>query len=202
MYLFYTAVHMEASLLLGTPDSDAWVTHVRFAQSLALAWNKTLFQESKPTEKGKGTFRPPFGVLHVITSVIQREINCIASRWRLLPCLAHPGNSEMSPHTVTGFVLFWALQIPWLSMIFLWPFPVFQDLRFSCQFQKVKTFTCFRAFSDFNLNSSTDKLWRSEKCLPLLNYSSLSFIVLALSTAVNNLSNKTLIFYDFQGSRI
>ena len=74
MHSFYTAVHLEASLLLGTPDGDAWVTHVRFAQSLAFAWNKALFQKSKPTRrKGNGKFRPAFRLLHVITSVKQRE---------------------------------------------------------------------------------------------------------------------------------
>ena len=54
-------------------------------------------------------------------------------------------------------------------------------------------------------NSSTDtKLWRSLKCVPftLFNYSSLSYIVLAWSSAVTNLSNKTLIFHDFQGPTI
>ena len=79
MHSLYRAVHMEASLLLSTPDGDAWVTHVRFAQSLALACKKTLFQESEPTKgKEKGTFRPPFGVLHVITSVIQTEIKLVS----------------------------------------------------------------------------------------------------------------------------
>ena len=33
-------------------------------------------------------------------------------------------------------------------------------------------------------------------------YSSLSYIVLALSSAVNKLPNKTLIFHDFQGPTI
>ena len=36
----------------------------------------------------------------------------------------------------------------------------------------------------------------------LLNYSFLSYIVLALLSAVNNLSRRTLIFHDFQGSTI
>ena len=36
----------------------------------------------------------------------------------------------------------------------------------------------------------------------LFDYSSLSYIVLALSSAVTNLSNKTLIFLDFQGPTI
>ena len=36
----------------------------------------------------------------------------------------------------------------------------------------------------------------------LLNHSSLSYIVFALPTAVNNLSNKTSIFHDFQGPTI
>ena len=36
----------------------------------------------------------------------------------------------------------------------------------------------------------------------LFNYSSLSYIVLALSSAVTNLPNKILIFHDFQGPTI
>ena len=36
----------------------------------------------------------------------------------------------------------------------------------------------------------------------LFNYSSLSYVIPALSSAVTNLPNKTLIFYDFQGPTI
>ena len=36
----------------------------------------------------------------------------------------------------------------------------------------------------------------------LLNYSSLSHVILALSSAVTNLPNKTLIFHDLQGPTI
>ena len=41
----------------------------------------------------------------------------------------------------------------------------------------------------------------SQKCVQfaLFNYSSLSYIVFALSPAVTNLSNKSLIPHDFQG---
>ena len=86
---------------------------------------------------------------------------------------------------------------PWL---FPRPYQVLQDLRFSCQLQKIKTFTYFRAFFDLK-QFNRHKLWRSLKRVPitLLNYSSLSYIVLALFSAVYNLSNKTLIFHDFQG---
>ena len=54
------------------------------------------------------------------------------------------------------------------------------------------------------LNSSTDtNSGIHQKCVPFaFNYSSLSYIVLAFSPAVSNLSNKTLIFYDFHGSTI
>ena len=38
--------------------------------------------------------------------------------------------------------------------------------------------------------------------LALFNYSSLSYVILALSSAVTNLPNKTLIFHDFQGPTI
>ena len=48
------------------------------------------------------------------------------------------------------------------------------------------------------------KLWSSPKCMPftLLNYSSLSYIVLALRSVVNNLSNRTLIFHDFKDQQL
>ena len=36
----------------------------------------------------------------------------------------------------------------------------------------------------------------------LFNYSSLSYIILALSSVVTNLPNKTLLFHDFQGPKI
>ena len=95
-----------------------------------------------------------------------------------------------------GFVLFLVLQIPW-------PFLVFHDLRFSCHFRKFQNFTCFSIFFDltqFNRN----KLWYPPKCAPfvLFNYYSLSYIILALSSAVTNLPNKTLIFHDFQGQKM
>ena len=38
--------------------------------------------------------------------------------------------------------------------------------------------------------------------LALLNYSALSYIVLALSLAVTNVTNKKLNFHDFQGPKI
>ena len=49
-----------------------------------------------------------------------------------------------------------------------------------------------------------NKLWYPPKCLPfvLFNYPSLSYIILALSSAVTNLPNKTLIFHDFQGPKM
>ena len=95
-----------------------------------------------------------------------------------------------------GLVLFLVLQIPW-------PFLVFHDLTFSCHFRKFQNVTCFSIFFDltqFNRN----KLWYSPKCVSfvLFNYSSLSYIILALSSAVTNLPNKTLIFHDFQGPKM
>ena len=80
-------------------------------------------------------------------------------------------------------------------------FQDFQDLiRFSCQFQIFKIFTCFKAYFDLK-QLNRHRLWRSPNCVPftLLSYYSLSYIVLALSTWVNNLWNKTLIFHDFRG---
>ena len=66
----------------------------------------------------------------------------------------------------------------------------------------------------FTINSSTDQLWGPPNCVPfaLFNYSSLSYIVHALSSAVTKLKswkikvlfgpgleNKILEFHDFQG---
>ena len=86
---------------------------------------------------------------------------------------------------------------------FPWPFQAFQDLRFSSHFQKYKTFICFRAFFDCEM-FNRHKLRHTPKSMPftLLNYSSLSHIVLAFSSAVNNLSNGTLSYHDFQGPTI
>ena len=93
-------------------------------------------------------------------------------------------------------------DFPWR---FLWPFQVFKDLRFSCQFQKIKNFPCFRVFLDLK-QFNRHKRWCPPQCVPfaLFNYSSLSYSVLALSSAVtyNYLLNKTLIFHDFRGPTI
>ena len=70
-------------------------------------------------------------------------------------------------------------------------------------FKNSKTFLVLEYF--LTLNSSTDTNYGvHKKCMPfaLFNYSSLSYIALAFSSAVSNLSNNTLIFYDFQGSTI
>ena len=46
--------------------------------------------------------------------------------------------------------------------------------------------------------------WYPPNCMSfsLYNYSSLSYIILALSSVVTNLPNNTLIFNDFQGPKI
>ena len=78
-----------------------------------------------------------------------------------------------------------------------------KTLGLAVTFKNFKNFPCFRVFlglKEFNRH----KLWCSQKCVAfaLFNYSSSSYIVLALSPAVTNLSNKTLILHDFQGSTI
>ena len=70
-------------------------------------------------------------------------------------------------------------------------------------FENFQHFTCFSIFfylKQFNRN----KLWYPPKCVPfaLFNYPSLSYVILALLSAVTNLPNKTLIFHDFQGPTI
>ena len=66
-------------------------------------------------------------------------------------------------------------------------------------FEKFKTslvLTYLFYLKQFNKN----KLWYPPKCVPfaLFNFSSLSYVTLALSSAVTNLPNKTIIFHDFQ----
>ena len=71
------------------------------------------------------------------------------------------------------------------------------DLRFRCHLKKfAKVFFCFKVFFDLKRFNS-NKLWCSPKReqFALLNYYSLSYIVLALSSAVTSLSKITLIFH-------
>ena len=101
----------------------------------------------------------------------------------------------------TGFVHFWALQIPWPSETLSRRFQVFYDLRFSCHtFKKLNIFPCFEVFFDLT-QLNRHKLWCWSKCVPfmLFNYSSLSEIILLLTSAVTNLPHITLIFHNFPG---
>ena len=99
-----------------------------------------------------------------------------------------------------SFELFKFHDFPWL---FPWPLQVFHDLRFSCHFQKLPQFPSLGVFFDLK-QFNRHRLWCLPKCMPfaLFNYSSLSYTVLALSSAVTKLLNKTLIFHDFQGLTI
>ena len=85
-----------------------------------------------------------------------------------------------------GFVLFKALQIPWISM----PFLTFQDLFLLRVFLDLKQFI-------------RHKLWCPPKCVPfaLFNHFSLSYSP-CLVIGRTNLSNKTLMFHDFQGPTV
>ena len=101
-----------------------------------------------------------------------------------------------------SFELFKFHEFPWL---FPWPFQVFHDPRFSCHFQKLSQFPSLGVFFDLK-QLNRHRLWCLPRWVPfaLFNYSSLSYIVLALPSAVTTgkLLNKTLIFHDFQGPTI
>ena len=87
--------------------------------------------------------------------------------------------------------------------LFPWPFLVFPDIRFSCHFRKFSKLYMFQHI--FYLKQiNRNKLWYPTECVPfaLFNYSTFSYVILALSSAVTNLPNKTLIFHDFQGPTI
>ena len=78
-----------------------------------------------------------------------------------------------------------------------------KTLGLAVSFKNSKTFLVLEYF--LTLNGSTDTSSRvHQKSMPfaLLNYSSLFYIVLALSSAVTYLSNKTLILHDIQGRTI
>ena len=93
------------------------------------------------------------------------------------------------------------------SMIFL---DFFHDLfKFSMTLGLVVTLKNFHNFPSlgvfFDLKQfNRHILWCLQKWVPfaLFNYSSLSYIFLALSSAVTKLLNKTLNFHDFQGPTI
>ena len=71
-------------------------------------------------------------------------------------------------------------------------FKFFKTFSFAVSFKNFKNFPWFRVFFDL-------KQFNRHKLKKHAVYSSLSYIVLALSSAVTNLSYKTLIFHDFQG---
>ena len=104
---------------------------------------------------------------------------------------------------IQGSYSFRLFKFPYFPRLFFRPFQVFQDLRFSCQFQEVLKFPSFWGIV-FLKQFIGHKLWRSPKYVhfALFNYSPLSYIVLALSSAVTKPPNKTLIFHDFQGPTI
>ena len=81
---------------------------------------------------------------------------------------------------------------------FPWPFKGFQDLRFSCHFQTL-SYGIFGPCTD-QQTQPLESTKISAVCAG--NYSSLSYIVLAFSSAVTYLSNKTFIFHDFPAPTI
>ena len=90
------------------------------------------------------------------------------------------------------FEFFKFLDFPWL---FPCPFLLFDDHRFSCHFLKlwkllVTCFSIFLALKQFNRN----KLWYPPKCVlfALFNYSSLSYVILALSSAAGTAEGEGL----------
>ena len=103
-------------------------------------------------------------------------------------------------HSSHSFELFKFHDFPWL---FSCPFQVFHNLRFSCHFRKLSKSTFLVLGYFLTLNSSTDtnsgvqQNARRLCCLIAPLYIIVSYIVLALSSAVTDLSNKTLICHDF-----
>ena len=86
------------------------------------------------------------------------------------------------------------------SMTFHDLFSFSKTLGLAVIFKNFKNFPCFRVFLDLKQFNGYE-LWCPPKCVPLalFNYFSLSYIVLALSSSLTDLSNTDLIFHDFQG---
>ena len=76
-------------------------------------------------------------------------------------------------------------------------------LSLAVTFKNVQNFPCFKVFFDLKW-FNRHKLWCPPKYVPfaLFNYSTLSYIVLALSFALSNVANKKLNFHDFQWLKI
>ena len=76
-------------------------------------------------------------------------------------------------------------------------------LDLAVTFYKFLKLLCSRVFSDLK-QFNRHKLWYSPKCVPLalFYHFAITYFVLAMSSAVTNLPNKTSIFYDFQGPTI
>ena len=134
----------------------------------------------------------------------------ISPVWLLILPSCFPIKRGVWDHTYPSCTLYWQCSssfelfkfhdFPWL---FPWLFQVFHDLRLSCRFQnssKLSLFQHFFSLKQFNRH----KLWHPPKCLPLrpFNFSSWSYVVLSLSSAVTYVSNKSLIFHDFPGPTI
>ena len=79
-------------------------------------------------------------------------------------------------------------------------FRFFKTLGLVVNFKTLQNFPYFGVFFDHK-KFNRHKLWCSTECVSfaLFNYSSLSYIDLALSYAETKLTKKTLIFHDFQG---
>ena len=134
----------------------------------------------------------------------------ISPVWLLILPSCFPIKRGVWDHTYPSCTLYWQCSssfelfkfhdFPWL---FPWLFQVFHDLRLSCHFQnssKLSLFQHFFSLKQFNRH----KPWRPPKCVPFrpFNFSSWSYVVLSLSSAVTYLSNKSLIFHDFPGPTI
>ena len=105
------------------------------------------------------------------------------------------------PPRISGFVLVWALQIQWLSMTFSMTFSIFPGPYVKLSVKKnSKNFLVLEHFFDLNRHH----LWRPPKCMPfaLFNDSSLSYIVLALSSAGTNLSHKLQFSMTFKDRQL
>ena len=79
----------------------------------------------------------------------------------------------------------------------------FHALRVSCHLGKFSKLSLILSYFVDLKQFKRKKLWCPLKCVTfvLFNYSSLSYIILALSSAGTNLPNKTLIIHDFQGPK-
>ena len=113
--------YLQKSTVIGS------VSHVRYLGNILVIAHDGVIKRSQPERKTGSNaikIRPTSPCLFRVESTSN----------------ASPDHHQSIP---SGFVIFWAFEIPWLSMTFPWLFPVFDDRKFRCHFRKLSKSSSF-----------------------------------------------------------